>query len=358
MRKNRSFITTLPLLTILIINAPEDIRASECGLSCCIAGAAEGIGAGGKGFNVSLQYEWMRMDTILDGSSEKSPSSILADAEVSGKSMFSVPTEMTMQKTTLNVAYGLNEKVSLLASIPYIKNDMDMEMTMNMGMGMYMNSSMSMDTIDDLGDVTLMGFYKVYSDRNIAPTERITVGLGIKTPTGEYEERADGELAHMMMQPGTGSWDPIFLINGMKAFGNTYLLATATYQLTTENDRGYEVGDRFSIDITAKRRLTDLFNVSLALNYVHSDKDKTDNSTDSSSPSGRVNYQNPMMSLLDNVDNTGLESWFITPGIEFKPSLGSPWSFNASARIPVHQDVNGTQIVTDDWYILNAAYRF
>lgn len=345
MNKKSVTAASLILFGMLLAVIPSRSTASECGLSCCIAGAAEGIGAGGKGFNVSLQYEWMKMKDIMEGSSEKSYDYALSK-------YMTIPTEMIMQKTTLNVAYGLNEEVSLLASIPYIKNDMDMRMKM-----MSMTTDMTMDTVDGIGDITLMAFYKLHADRDIAPTERITIGAGIKVPTGDYEARENGELVHMMMQAGTGSWDPVFVINGMKAWGRTYLLTTVTYQLTTENDRGYEVGDRLTIDITGKHRVTDLFNVSLALNYIHSKRDKTDGSIDPSSPSGRVNYQNPS-SMLDNVENTGLDSYFITPGIEFKPSPGSPWTFNASAKFPIYQDVNGIQQVTNDWYIVNATYRF
>lgn len=318
---------------------PTAAKATECGLSCCIAGAAEGIGAGGKGLNLSIQYEWMRMGTIMEGTSERSSS------EVFNNTMYTmVPEEMIMEKMSANIAYGLNEKVSLLASIPYIKNDMDMLMDMGM-MGI---KPMDMDTVEGVGDVSLMGFFKLYADRDMAPTERVTLGVGLKTPTGKDNDRENGNLMHMMMQRGTGSWDPLIALNGMKAFGKTYLIGTFTYQYTTENDRGYEVGDRLSLDITGKRMLTDLFNVSLAVNYVHTDKDKTD---------GSGNYQDPM-SMVDNVANTGLDAYFVTPSVEFKPAVGSPFSFKASAKIPVRQDVNGMQLVTDDWYVINAGYRF
>ncbi len=329
----------LALSTLLIF--PANLSASECGLSCCIAGAAEGIGAGGSGLYLNVQYEYMKMGTILEGTSERSVNDALKRYKI-------VPTEMVMQKLTTNIAYGINSKVSLLASIPYVRNDMDMMMNM-MVPPMVMAMPMSMDKTDGIGDITLMGFYKLYTDRNVAPTARVTAGLGIKTPTGKDDERkSNGELVHVMMQPGSGSWDPIVLINGMKAFGKTYLLGTVTYQITTENDLGYEIGDKLNIDVTVKQRLSDLFNATLALNYVNAKQDKTD---------GSGNYQNAM-SMIDNVQNTGLTSYFITPGIEFKPSAGSAWSLNAKARFPVEQDVKGIQQVTDDWYIINAAYRF
>lgn len=333
----------------MLFLTPAISSATECGLSCCIAGAAEGMGAGGKGLNIDLQYEWMKMDTILDGSSEVSPNEVL---ESKMGTMFMVPTEMIMKKLTANIAYGINKKTSILVSIPYVENDMDMRRSNMMGMKPY--TDRSMDTVDDLGDVTLMAFRTVHIDRNIAPTERLTIGVGVKTPTGEYEEKNSmgTDYVHMMMQPGTGSWDPIVLVNAMKKFGNTYLLGTVTYQFTTENDHDYEVGNKLSIDITAKRQLTDLFNGTLALNYVHADQDKAKIQADG------FDYQNPMMSLIDNTDNTGLTSYFITPGIEFKPAAGSPWTFKARARIPVSQDVKGIQQVTDNWYVLNAGYRF
>jgi len=336
----RGVVCLFILLSIVTFaNKPVEVNASECGLSCCIAGAAEGIGAGGRGFYVGLQYEWMKMGTLLEGTRERNSGEALS-------SYMMVPDKMIMQKMTANIAYGFNERASLLVSIPYVKNEMDMFMKKMMPMTVM---KMEMDDVEGVGDVTVMGVFKLYADRDMAPTKRLSFGIGLKTPTGRDDERNDnGSLVHMMMQPGTGSWDPVFVINGMKAFGKNYLLGTATYQYTTENNRGYEVGDRLSIDITGKRRMSDLLNLALALNYVHTERDQTD---------GSGNYQNAM-SMVDNVKNTGLDAYFLTPAVEFKPSAGSRWNFKVSARIPVHQDVNGMQLVTDDWYVINAGYRF
>ena len=55
-----------------------------------------------------------------------------------------------------------------------------------------------------------MGLYRLYEDRDIRPMNVVTIGFGIKTPTGSStERRADGTLIHAHMQPGTGSWDPL-----------------------------------------------------------------------------------------------------------------------------------------------------
>jgi hypothetical protein len=82
-----------------------------------------------------------------------------------------------------------------------------------------MGMDMKMDTVEGPGDMTLMGLYTLLADELLNPTKKLTLGLGVKTPTGENDEMTEsGTLVHAMMQPGTGSWDPLFLVNYMRSF--------------------------------------------------------------------------------------------------------------------------------------------
>jgi hypothetical protein len=147
----------------------------------------------------------------------------------------------------------------------------------------------------------------------------------------------------------------VFVASGMMAFGEhddggaLFMLSPSVYyQLNTRNDLGYKVGDRLNVDLSARYRLTSMFNVKLDLNGVWSQRDNTDGTIDA--PSGKVAYQNVAGNVLDNVVNTGVRSLFVSPGFQWIVTDG--WVVSGEYRLPVYQDVNGTQLVTDHWFFL------
>ncbi|MDQ6966684.1 MAG: hypothetical protein Q9M23_07165 [Mariprofundaceae bacterium] len=335
------------VLAMLIMLCAAQADASECGLSCCIAAGVEGVG-NSNGFNVTAQYESMDMKTIRQGASKLSPQQART---ITGTNL-SVPTKMTMQKISTNISYRVDEDQAVVLTIPYLINDMEMLSAMGM--------NMTMDTISGLGDVSMVYLHNVYTDTPIRTRKRFSLGAGVIAPTGKDDHRnRSGQLIHMMMQAGTGAWGGVLIANGTLAFGEhedrgaQWLISPSlTYQTNTINNLGYRVGDRLNADISARYRLTSMFNLKLDANGIWSGKDSTDGPIDSS---GLVAYQNPT-SIIDNVANTGIKSLFISPGFQW---VASPFIvISGEYRQPVYQKTNGIQQVTDHWYFLRASYRF
>lgn len=328
----RRLFAAVLFFTFILLPGRDAHALGECGISCCIAGATTSGVTLAENFGVSLVYEYAFMETIRNGTDEVSPDEAIAANQVMGQS-YSVPTEMKMQKLSLVGVLPVNERLQLLASVPYVINDMDMRS--RSGMGMIMD--MSMEQISGLGDITLMGLYTLYTDAPVRPGHRLTVGLGVKAPTGKTDERkANGNLVHAMMQPGSGSWDPLFLVNYTRGLYPFVLQANLFYQLTTEGFNGYEFGDKFSYDLVAKYQATDYVNIGVEVNGIHAEKDKDHD--------GR--YSNPVNSMIDNPDFTGLDSIFVSPSVQVKiPNSGGSAEFKY--QVPVYQDVNGFQQVVD-----------
>ncbi len=348
----------------MMMTVSTQVRASECGLSCCIAAGVEGVGSS-TGFSMSAQYDWMKMQTIRRGTVEVSPTQAITDALAGKTGMYSVPTKMIMQKYSVNMNYRMDENNAFVLTVPYIINDMDMMMGMRMMMptNPITYSNMTMETIKGLGDVSLVYLRDLYKDTDMRTRQRISMGVGIKAPTGKHTHRsASGDLVHMMMQTGTGSWDALLLLNGTLGFGDhedggaLWLLSPSlTYQYNMRNDLGYKVGNRLNYDVSARYRLTSAFNFKLDLKGVWAGKDSTDGTVDTSSPTSRVAYQNPN-SMIDNVANTGINSLFIAPGFQWIASPG--WIFSGEYRMPIFQNAGGIQQVTDQWFLLRASMRF
>jgi len=203
---------------------------------------------------------------------------------------------------------------------------------MTMGM-MTTWSDMTMTPVSNPGDATIMGLYRIHADREIRPTDVVTLGFGIKTPTGSStERRSNGTLIHAHMQPGTGSWDPLLSLLYTKMMDSFLVQADATYQLTTRNNEGYEFGDSLALNATAKYAVIKEFNVLAGLTFLNVNKAKDKNGK----------YYDPT-SLMDDPANTGGESIWFSPGIQILPFKNG--MIDLKYQVPLWEKVNGVQPV-------------
>lgn len=356
----------ITVLLFLVFTGKNIYAHGECCLSKSLSEATLSGITIAPNFGLSLQYEYTNMETIREGSQSRSPDSVLDDVAATWPEMpeegetFSVPTRMIMQKYTLLGTYAVTRKLHFLATVPYVINDMDMRMvTRGEGSGHHhavqrgrlsnpgplatdttnndMRMNMKMDTVEGFGDITLMGLYTLYTDKPDLPTKKVTLGLGVKTPTGKNDEEFDsGSLAHAAMQTGTGSWDPLFLVNYMHAFHPVIFQTNLFYQMTTEGDEGYEFGDKISFDIIGRYQAARHLNPGLELNlfYAGQDTDHDDR------------YSRPDESLIDNTDNTGVTSLSVSPSLQIKiPGTGG--SIVLKFQQPLYQHARGIQQVVD-----------
>ncbi len=315
------------------------VAGGECPMHSSMAAASTGDGKVG----LQLQYEYTYMKTLREGSDSTTPDKVLDNKMSDPATMrFSVPTEMIMKKYTLAANYAPSDKFQLVLAVPYVVNDMDMRMAMRMGM-MVTKSDSSMDTVDGLGDITLMGLYNLYSDSAIKPAKSISVGLGIKTPTGDDDvKKSNGDLVHAMMQPGTGSWDPLFLINALHSMEALSFQFNGMYHLTTKGKEGYEFGDMVSADVIARYKALQAFSLGLGLNFIHAAKDKDHDGK----------FSKPATSMIDNTENTGITAFYLSPELRVK-FLNTGGSFLIRYQKPIYQHVNGIQQVVD-WRAMTA----
>lgn len=286
--------------------------------------------------SIQLNYSLSVMDKFKEGNNSRS----LGDLKMDGRYSI-LPTSMDMIKYTTTIGYGFSPKFSAFVSIPYVRNTMDM--TMQMGM-MWKDSVM--DPVQELGDITLMGLYRVYTDIEDMPKNALTVGLGIKTPTGSSTlSNSKGKFIHAHMQPGTGSWDPLFSILYTKMANPFLLQADATYQLATRNSDGYKFGDSLSANLFGKYAVSRIFDITAGLTYLHVNK--------SSDDEGK--YTN-LQSLMDDPANTGGDSIWISPGIQILPSRNS--LIDLKFQVPVWERVNGVQLVSSYRILAGVSYTF
>ncbi|WP_235946478.1 transporter [Flavobacterium silvaticum] len=102
-------------------------------------------------------------------------------------------------------------------------------------------------SIQGIGDITVLGLYKVVQTKTDTTffAHTVQLGAGVKAPTGTYDALNNGSI-NPGFQLGTGSWDYLFLIEHTvkrKKFG---LGSMVNYVVKTVNDKGYRFGNQFN----------------------------------------------------------------------------------------------------------------
>jgi Putative MetA-pathway of phenol degradation len=334
---NRVNLSRIILLcAVLLSTAPSQIFAAGlcCQLSSGVQESLSGVAAPETGeTSVQFNYSFSRMDKFMEGSTERSLDYIKMNSGYT-----SLPVTMDMMKYTMTAGYGFSPLLKAFVSVPYIRNTMDM--TTNMGM------NMTMAPVSGLGDITVMGLYRIYRDREIRPTDAVTLGFGVKTPTGSFTEtKASGAFVHAHMQQGTGSWDPLLSLIYTK-MANPFLLQTdVTYQYTTRNRQGYEFGDSAAVNLSGKYAVVKEFNVTAGLTYLHVGK-----------ASDRDGQYTSLTSLMDDPANTGGNSLWFSPGIQVLPVKNG--MIDLKVQVPVWERVNGIQLVSSYRVLAGISYGF
>lgn len=104
------------------------------------------------------------------------------------------------------------------------------------------------ETISGLGDITLIGLYSIYQTQKDSTvfTHKLNAGVGIKIPTGKFNEANNLGTINQSFQLGTGSWDYQFVTEYVIKKKNLGLNSMLNYVLKTENDKKYQYGNQFN----------------------------------------------------------------------------------------------------------------
>ncbi|MCA0152670.1 hypothetical protein [Winogradskyella vincentii] len=189
----------------------------------------------------------------------------------------------------------------------------------------------NLDQTYGIGDAVILVRYKVIN--NIEKSFRLDIGFGVKLPLGSSTETNDqGIVLNADLQPGSNSWDLIYLLGANKSFDFRPTMAFSTrliYRQTGENnsyfdDSTYEFGN----DIQAYFGVSDQF---LVQNTVIN-------------PRITFKYRNAAQDKINTADlpNTGGEWIFIIPNLSV--SIFKNTSLNVSAELPIYSRPEGIQL--------------
>jgi hypothetical protein len=142
----------------------------------------------------------------------------------------------TYRKLELWGRWKINDRWQLFAFVPYSDNDM--------------NGSHQKVTSRGLSDVTLMASLKILGTPDSSVSnwrQMMTLGGGLKLPTGRFRQEDQGELVNRNFQMGTGSLD--FLINAVYTlrYKRAGINVEGGYKINTANDDRYRFGNQSNV---------------------------------------------------------------------------------------------------------------
>lgn len=174
---------------------------------------------------IGLRYQHKTLRTHLGPFGERTP----------------LTSDETYQSMELWGGWNIGSRFRILAFVPYNFNERE--------------SQTGNGTKNGLGDIALMGYYKLldnkgtFGDRLLV--QSLWVGGGIKVPTGKYEpsERLAVSESPNNFQLGTASTD--FTLNAAYdiRYNDLGLNANVNYKINTENKYAYRYGNKFTGNI-------------------------------------------------------------------------------------------------------------
>lgn len=209
---------------------------------------------------LGMRYQYKSLRTHLGPYGERTP--ITADE--------------TYQSAELWGGWNFGTRFRLLAFVPYNFNER--------------NSQTGDGKKSGLGDIALMGYYKLFDHKATVSkgllVQSLWIGAGIKVPTGKYEpnERLALQESPNNFQLGTASTD--FTMNAAYdiRYNDIGINTNVNYKINTANQYVYRYGNKFTSNVLAYYKLRVANKVTVAPNigvlYETAEKDVEDKKYD------------------------------------------------------------------------------
>jgi len=220
------------------------------------------------------------------------------------------------------LVYGVTEKAAVIVTVPFLNKELDE----TDAQGRFSRKDAG------LGDVVLLGKYRIYTRDFPAATSRLALVAGTDLPTGQSGDAdARGKLPRDL-QLSSGSADPIVgAAYTWQSLGDEWDVSL-TYQFNTTANK-FEFGDVLTYTLAYQRRIWPVklperglyaqWNIVLEANGQWEQKAKDHAS---------------------RLDNTGGHLLFLSPGLQVATKY---FVIESSIQFPVLQNLNGNQLEPD-----------
>jgi Putative MetA-pathway of phenol degradation len=346
------------------------VSLAYLGLCCAHCGGNMPLNVPGGGipepneFRFKVSQMFMSMGPLRNGTTNLSEGSLLGNPIATPGTYAVVPSAMQMHMTMLGGAYSFTDNFALMAMTSLKFNRMQMEFNTALPpLAATGESGFTMES-QGFGDTKLLGKYRLYSDDHLAPKDQVSTLFGVSVPTGSIDKKfrnspvagQNGTILPFKMQLGSGTFDPMLGLAYQGSQDPFWYGATTLYTARVyDNNRGYQQGDEFRLDVYGMYQFHEKFVSHLQLNGSWEDRysDEPD--------AGRLgqghfmgNPANPFASPIFDPANYGGKKLAITAGIQWQPLPLNVIELTGS--VPFYQDLRGPQLKEDfrvmlSWYI-------
>jgi len=197
--------------------------------------------------------------------------------------------------------------------------------------------SASNETIQGIGDVTVLANYVVYQTHKDSTvfTHKWSVGTGFKAPTGKFDAENNKGTVNSSFQVGTGSWDYLITTEYVLKRKQLGWSSQLNYTFKTQNEKTYQFGNQFNYGTT--------FFYLLDWNKIKV--------VPQAGLAGEVYQENKQYNLV--VPDTAGTIFFSKFGIE----LGkNDFSLGINALLPVNQNLSNKKVEAQYRWAVNLNY--
>ncbi|TYR31706.1 transporter [Sphingobacterium phlebotomi] len=314
----KTIILSILCVAAFIANIPKTAACDVCG--CGVGSYYLGILPDFNKRFIGLRYQQNRLQTHLGSNGIRTPNS----------------TNEIYRTMELWGAWNFGERWRAMAIVPYSFNERSIG-----------NSGLETGKKNGLGDVVIMGHYKVFDDARTTTSYKLLmqslwVGAGIKTPTGEYDtsEQSSAEMgAPNNFQLGTVSTD--FMVNAAYDIRlmDAGLNVNATYKINTENKHDYRYANKLTVNALAYYK----FNIKNKIRI---------------SPNAGVLYETQPKDVLYNrfdIAQSGGHSAMGIAGVEI--NVGAI-SIGGNFQTPISQNLADGRIKAENRFMTHVSFSF
>ncbi|MCB9189884.1 MAG: hypothetical protein H6599_11465 [Flavobacteriales bacterium] len=140
----------------------------------------------------------------------------------------------TYQRLELAGKYYWNPKWNTEMVVPYVMNTQEINQSLEY-------------FVQGLGDIMLLQNYLVFNTKDHSDTitfrHRLSIGIGLKIPTGRINIERPKGIPNIDLQPGTGSWDGVLSLTYSAMVKKSGVLVNGNYKMNTFNKNDFKYGN-------------------------------------------------------------------------------------------------------------------
>ncbi|MBC9797145.1 transporter [Sinomicrobium weinanense] len=289
----------------------------------------------------SYRFMYMQMKDLKNGSDN------ISHSDVYGNGYMVSPLKMNMKMHMLGVMHAVSDKITLMAMLNYIENDMDLQMMMNNMTSSFATSS------SGFGDIKVSALYQFLNKNH----QELHGLIGVSVPSGSIDKKdvtpmssPDKIVLPYPMQMGSGTLGTDI---GLTYLGQNPLISWGSQLKATfyygENSNDYRPGNMYDWNSWLAVKTTDWLSFSARLQARITEDIHGENPD-----------LNPMMVTTANTENSGGK--YILSGLGLNTYI--PGGNLKDLRLgiefgyPVYQDVNGIQLSQKETLTVGLQYAF